>query len=66
MKQKQRLSLADLGITRDALTPAIARTVSESLRSLADGAWYGSTARWSSDALRALADEIDEIAQTER
>ena len=60
--QWTQLTLDDLGIPRERITPEIARTVAESLRSLADGNWYGQTARWSAESLRGLADEIEQIA----
>lgn len=61
MKRWEQLTLADVGLKRSQITPTIARTVSESLRAIADGSFYGSTTRWSSEQLRALADEIEAI-----
>ena len=64
MKQRwQQLTLDDVGLRREQITPIIARTVSESLRALADGNWHGSTARWSVESLRALADEIEALGE---
>lgn len=59
----QVLTLADLGLTREAISPTIAGTVAASLRALADGEWFGATARWSADQLRALADEVEQSAE---
>ena len=61
MTQWEQLSLDDLGISREQITPTIARTGAESLRAIAAGQFYGSTARWSADQLRALADEIEAL-----
>ncbi len=61
MTRWEQLTLDDLGINREQITPTIARTVAESLRAIASGQFYGSTARWSAESLRGLADEIEQI-----